>query len=215
MKLIDFHIDGTNFYRGLRDHFDNDNQYNWVDVKAMCERIKPKNTKVNKIYFYTAHMRNPYQPTTQEFADQQQRQQNQKVYLEALTAYCKIEVIYGLSKERIKKCNSCQFEEETYIEKGVDVALTYGVCQSLRNEKVKAIGLVSGDGDYIYLLQPMTNDYSVDTYVYFPPSRRNRMLGSLATDTRKIKPATIKANQLPDKIDLGEGRILERPADWR
>jgi uncharacterized LabA/DUF88 family protein len=204
MRRVIAYVDGQNLYYGLRARYGR--RYHWLDLEALSTSLLPQGHQLVEVQYFTARVRNS--PLSEA---------RQHEYLGALEARSPLlRIIEGRFQERSEVCRTCGARRTTYEEKETDVNLATAMVRDAALDQFDTAILVSADGD----LAPAIRTASVlrpttKYYVALPPRRRSGGLSRVADATYTIGDAKIRNAQLPDKVILANGTVLERPAYWR
>jgi uncharacterized LabA/DUF88 family protein len=198
------YVDGMNLYHGLRTK--HGRKYHWLNIESLAVSLLRPGQRLVQVLYFTARVRN--QPTSE---------QRQDDYLGALTACCpKLEIIEGRFQERSTTCSSCQTRRTTYDEKETDVNLAAALIRDAVLDRFDTALLVSADGDLCPAIRVVRELAPTKrTVAVFPPQRRSDALRRAADATFTIGTAKIRQAQLPGKVLLQTGVIVERPNYWQ
>jgi uncharacterized LabA/DUF88 family protein len=204
MRRVVTYVDGHNLYYGLRARYGRRNH--WLDIQAMAQALTPPRHVLERVYYFTARVRS--QPLSVH---------RQSAYLAALASHCSlIRIVEGRFQRRLDRCLSCGAQWTTHDEKETDVNISVTNMADAVQDKFDTAILVSADGD---LAPAITAARQLSPakrfYAAFPPHRRSGALARVADAAFAIGDDKIRAAQLPDKITLPDGTMLERPAYWR
>lgn len=158
------YIDGFNFYYGAVKYSD----CKWLDLQSYFER-KRQDDDVQKIWYFTARVSGA-------------AAYRQTPYLEALSGLPKIEIKYGLFKEKTLKCrvSACnlpetQREYKVPEEKGTDVNIGLQMIDDAYQGLCDRMILVSGDSDLVPAVQLVKKRHpQIEICVYIPSRDRHR-----------------------------------------
>ncbi len=138
VKRSIIYIDGFNFYYGALK----DSPYKWLNLQTYFERLR-QDDDVQKIWYFTARVSGA-------------ASSRQSPYLEALLTLPKIEIKYGLFKDKTQKCRvigcslpASQKKYKVPEEKGTDVNIALQMIDDAYQGLCDRIILVSGDSDLV------------------------------------------------------------------
>jgi uncharacterized LabA/DUF88 family protein len=106
-------------------------------------------------------------------------------------------------------------------EKKSDVALASYIIRDVVLNKCDTIFLFSADSDLtpaLDVIQEITNSYKrIKIIIFFPPENYSIDLYKKASKIIKLENHEIKfqSSQLPDKITLSDGFVIEKPEKWK
>jgi uncharacterized LabA/DUF88 family protein len=201
-KLVNFYIDGFNFYFGLKSK--NWQKYYWLDVVKFCESFIKPNQTLNSVLYFTAAPKD------------QGKKDRQDLFFSANKTDSRFKLVFG---KYIPK--TLQFGKRTYTtfeEKQTDVNIAVEMLRNVFQKKVDISILVSADSDIlpaINLIREIDPNHKV--FCYFPPNRYSTDLAQNADAIIKLSryEQRFKKALLPDKITLPNGYIIKRPKKWQ
>lgn len=204
MNRVTAYVDGFNLYHGLKAK--HGRKYHWLDLQTMAASLLRTDQELVRVDYFTARIRN--QPSGE------QRQDN---YLRALAAASpKLQIIEGRFQERASVCRHCGTSRTTYEEKETDVNLALAIARDAAQDRFDTAILISGDADLcpaIRATRELARNKRI--IVAFPPRRWSDALRNEADACFTIGDAKIRQAQLPDKVMLDGGLVIERPPYWR
>jgi uncharacterized LabA/DUF88 family protein len=202
MEKVIFFIDGFNLYHAL----DNKRfyRYKWLDLSALAQKFISKKDKIEDIYYFTA--------LAFWSADKLKRH---KEFIKAQEIKG-TKIIYGEFKKKDKKCRLCNKWYKTFEEKQTDVNIAVKLFKlAIQNRYDKAF-IISGDSDLIPSIEAVKSTFpDKQIGVIIPIGRSAEQLKQTCDFYMKMKEKHLKASILPDVINLGDGKSLERPQWWR
>jgi 6-hydroxy-3-succinoylpyridine 3-monooxygenase len=147
----------------------------------------------------------------------------QKRYLQALGSCSRIQVVNGKYQMREVSCRArCRERYEVPEEKKTDVGIAVHMISDAIDELMDRIILVSGDSDLEPAVEWIRKRYpAIKVTVYIPQDggdskqRRNDTYSRMGVDAKPLPTADLHRFQFPNKVDLGSGRTVERPNEWR
>jgi len=198
------YVDGFNLYYGLKAK--HRRKYHWLDLERLATSLLRPGQHLVQVRYFTARIRN--KPLSE---------QRQDAYLSALDAHCpRIQIIEGRFQERQSICRVCQTSRTTYEEKETDVNLALAIAQDAALDRFDIAILISGDADLCPAIR-VTRELARTKRIVaaFPPRRWSDALRAEADASFTIGDAKLRQSQLPHKVMLPTGLIVERPAYWR
>jgi uncharacterized LabA/DUF88 family protein len=204
MRRVVVYVDGFNLYYGLRAGYGR--RYHWLDLETLAESLLPPQHRLERINYFTARVRN-----------QRQSIHRQAAYLTALAACCPtVSVIEGRFQERVLLCRSCGRSRRTYEEKETDVNIASALIRDAVTDRFDTALLISADADLAPAVATVKQLAPTKRMtVGFPPRRHSDVLSRTCDAAFFVGADKIRAAQLPDKIVLPSGVVLERPPYWR
>ena len=204
MRRVIAYIDGMNLYHGLKDRYGP--RQHWLNVDALARSVLLRDQQLIRVCYFTARVRN--QPASET---------RQETYLSALAACSqRFTLVEGRFQERIVRCRTCGDVRITYDEKETDVNIAACLIRDAVADAYDTALLLSADGDLVPAVVAARRIAPTKRFVAaFPPRRRSDALRRICDAALTLGDAKIRAAQLPDKIVLASGVVLERPAYWR
>lgn len=201
-KVIAF-IDGFNLYHSLREN--GCNHLKWLNYWDLANAfvIKSKESLVKVIYFSALVSWDP------------NKEARHKLYIRALETRG-VEVVLGKFKRVTKTCRAdCKKQYQTFEEKETDINIAAKMMLESSKNPVDKILLFSGDSDMIAGVKAM-KEFAPGVHIkaIIPYHRSSEDLINNCHSCAKIKLKHLENNQLPDNIDLGNGKYLSRPREW-
>ena len=211
------YIDGFNLYYGMKGKYGK--KYSWLDIEQFSNQITPiGHSLVVAKYFTSRIKRNSTDPD---------KPKRQALYLRVLKSFeprvLTIEGNYQVFQSHCKHCNTyiscsnCGTPHFKPNEKKTDVNIATALLVDAFEDKCDQQILVSGDSDYENTLLELRRLFpEKELIVAFPPKRRNnKLVGenkcTLAID---IPEDAFSQTQLPERITLPDGRVIQKPAEW-
>ena len=205
------YIDGFNLYYGaLRG-----TPYKWLDLKEVCRRVLQAHHRIDRIKYFTAITTGILDPDTPV---------RQRVFIRALQAHIpEFEVYYGhflthkVSRALVDPADRALLGKDVVRiwkteEKGSDVNLAVHLVNDAHLDKYDCAVVVSSDGDLAEAMRIARDDLGKKVgLIQVHPRRGSYHLKKYASFVRSIRPATLRASQLPDPIP---GTSLRKPASW-
>ena len=116
------------------------------------------------------------------------------------------------------KCRYCGGIIHSFEEKETDVRIATKILSDAYKKRCDIAIIVSADSDLIPPVELIREfNPSQKVYVYFPPNRYSSNLSNLSDGTRKLDGAfnIFKKHILPQKVQLPNGYVIERPDEWK
>jgi uncharacterized LabA/DUF88 family protein len=202
-------VDGFNlYYGGLKD-----TPNKWLDLEGLVRKFLKPECDVLKIKFFTAMVSarpsDPGQP------------QRQQIYLRAIKANPKVEVILGhfqshaVSMQKADGTGKCKVIKTE--EKGSDVNIaTHMIVDAFGNRFDLAV-LVSNDSDLMEPVKQVRAAFGKRVGVLNPHCRTNSrpsvVLRANATFFNQIRPGHLAGSQLPPQVLDSKG-VVTKPVEW-
>ena len=204
MSRVVVYIDGLNLYYGVRARLGRSAL--WLDVERLATTLLRPHQRVVGVDYFTARVRNA--PAGEL---------RQSTYLSALRVQCRhLVIIEGRFQERTHVCRACGQSRITYDEKETDVNIASGLIRDTVRDRFDIAVLISADAD---LAPAVATAKALDPRKRFtvglPPRRHSDGLRRACDSAFFIPVDKIRAAQLPERIVLPSGVVLERPAYWR
>jgi uncharacterized LabA/DUF88 family protein len=202
MEKVIFFIDGFNLYHAL----DNKRfyRYKWIDLSSLAKKFISKNDSIEEIYYFTALA--IWSPDKVE---------RHKAFIKAQEING-TKIIYGEFKRRDKECRICKQTYQTFEEKQTDVNIAIHLFKLSIQEKYDKAIIISGDSDLIPSIEAVKSTFPHKKIgVIIPIGRSAEQLKQTCDFYMKMKEKHLEASMLPDVINLGDGKKLERPQRWR
>lgn len=199
-----FFIDGFNLYHSLiNPAFPHLIKFKWLDIAKLCKLFLPKNDFLEGIYYFTS--------LTQWNYNKKQRHIS---YIRALEFYG-IKVVYGKFKSVEKFCPNCKMPYKTYEEKQTDVNIAISLMRFAKEDKFDRAIILTGDSDQVPTIKILKELYPKKIIeVIIPFGRDAKELKSVADRYFKIKEVHLSTCLLENKIEIGNGFYIQKPAEW-
>lgn len=203
MEKVIFFIDGFNLYHALLDN-KRLNQYKWLDLTSLTHKFILKTDKIEDIYYFTA--------LTTWSPDKVKRH---KDFIKAQEIKG-VKIIYGEFKRKDKLCPICKKTYQTFEEKQTDVNIAIQLLKLAIQDKYDKAFIISGDSDLIPSIEAVKSAFpNKQIGVIIPIYRSAEQLKQTCDFYMKMKEKHLQSSMLPDVIDLGKGKKLERPQSWK
>jgi hypothetical protein len=205
---MNVYVDAFNLYYGSVK----DTPYRWLDLEALCRRLFPRD-EINRIRYFTAIVSaRPGDP---------QQPQRQQTYLRALRTIPNLSIHLGyylshparMPLAHPRRLGPKTVEVLKTEEKGSDVNLaTFLLLDGFRSE-YEVAAVISNDSDLKVPIEVVQSELGLRVGVVnpHPAARRSRALRG--TFFKQLRPAALKACQLPPVLRDARGRI-RKPPSW-
>jgi len=200
MERVAFYIDGFNLYFGL---LEKNADLKWLDVRSLCEKYLQPNQEIFSCKYFTARINND-----------QQKQQRQNTYLEALET-TEIDIIYGKYHTRAQTCRRCNNTWPKHEEKMTDVNIAVTMLTDAMSNAYDTAILISADSDLVPPVRALRNNFSDKKVIaLFPPDRNSYELKNAANHTLYLGRSRIKKSQFATTVVSNSGFNLTKPGSW-
>ena len=203
------YIDGFNFYYGALKS----SSYKWLNIQTYFERLR-SDDDVQKIWYFTARVSGA-------------ASDRQSSYLDALSTLPKVEIKYGLFKNKNQHCkvSSCtlpnsQKKYKVPEEKGTDVNIALQMLDDSYQELCDRIILVSGDSDLVPAIEIVKKRHPrIKISVYIPATNPKRgaacELRNSADHDHTLTPNNLMMqSQFPSSIRMSPTKKIMKPSTW-
>ena len=200
---VAFFIDGCNLYHSL-PVCSGFRQYRWLDLRRLAECFYSPQ-RIEQIIYFTA------------YADWSQSKTNRhRTYIQA---QCNRGVVVEFGKfYKIKKqCRAvCKQTYWTYEEKQTDVNIAIKLLELAVKDEYDTAVLVTGDSDMIPSIKAVKRLYpDKQVHVLILPNRQARALAQACHAHHTIKKSHLANSQLPNPVQLPNGKALACPSRWQ
>lgn len=208
MKTI-VYVDGFNLYYGAVKG----TPYKWLNMKAFCELLLPKNQIIKIKYFTAPVTARPNDP------DQPNRQQ---LLFRALQTIPELEIIFGhfLSQKIMMPVAHPAPGLPKYVqvikteEKGSDVNIAAHMINDGYKGLYQVAILVSNDSDLVEPVRIVRQDLGLPVGILNPFTKTPSFeLRKCATFVKPIRAGVLAASQFPSKLQDAKGTFY-KPATW-
>lgn len=197
------YFDGFNFYHGT---VKKEPTLKWLDIEALSRALLRSHALL-RVNYYTARLSDsPRDPTIS---------QRQNTYLRALAAQPHTEVVLGRFARKevwVDLPNAQRVKGRTWEEKGSDVNLGVDLVRDAARGAMSTALVFSNDTD-LQRAADHAMEAGVEVVVVNPHHRTNRA-SLVGSDTRNLRRKHLIDSQLPTRIVLSDGVVLQPPADW-
>lgn len=205
------YVDGFNLYFGVLKERP---ATKWLDLQSFMDFLRI-NEDVMGVRYFTALV-DPHKHTSPT-------RDRQKRYHQALGSCKRVEVILGKYQLRRVNCRArCREAYQVPEEKKTDVGIAVRMISDVIDGLLDRLILISCDSDLEPAVAWIRDRYpAIKVTVYIPQSpggptpRRNDTYRDMGVDAKPLPTAEIHRFQFPDTVELGSGRRVERPRDWR
>lgn len=210
-KVIAY-FDGFNYYEGLRKK--GWKKYYWQDLVKFVEFFLRPHQELEQVRYFSAVQKH------------EEKAKRQDKFFQANKLNPKFSLILGDFKRRTKwrkiDCNGKKVSREILFweEKKSDVALASYIIRDVVLEKCDVIFLFSADSDItpaLDVVQEITHTKkNVKIIIFFPPGNFSYDLKQKANKSFKLENHEYKFqhSQLPEKVTLSDGFVIEKPEKW-
>ena len=209
---VTFLVDGFNLHFSVRQAQTalGDNHLRWLDVQGLLRSylsVFGREAELEEIHFFTAipdylHRRDP------------QAVLRHRTYLRALKGG-RLQLHVASFKRKRIICRRCGARFELREEKETDVALGVKTIELLHLNACDTLVIVSGDTDFVPAIRTSKRLFpAAQICVAFPHARFNAELQQIADLSFRIRAGRYAKHQLPDPVELPDGRRLRRPPRW-
>lgn len=204
MLRVTAFIDGFNIYHSLMEN--GCSSLKWLDYWSLAHAfIIPSKEILNKVFYFTALA-----------TYDAEKVERHKTFIRA-QEYKGCQIVYGKFKRVTKKCRAkCTQKYMTFEEKETDINIAVTMLLEAAHNKFDKAILFTGDSDLIAgirglkLLPP---DKHIK--VVIPYKRTSIDLENNCDSSSRIKRKHLERNQLPDTIELPNGKFICKPEKWK
>ena len=205
------YVDGFNLYFGV---LRSSPGVKWLDIQSFVEFLRPNEEVVHVRYFTALVDPEMHVSTTRD---------RQKRYHKALRSCANVQVIEGKYQFRDVTCRAkCREPYQIAEEKKTDVGIAVQMISDVIDGLTDAIILISGDSDLEPAVEWIRKRHpKIKVTVYIPQdsndpkARRNDTYRHMGVDAKPLPTGDLQRFQFPNKVDLGSGRVVERPKEWK
>ncbi len=207
-----FLIDGFNLYHSLIEAQValGGRGTRWLDLRALCRSflsnvsVEARLTEV--VYFSAlARHREAFDPAVVL---------RHRAYLDCLSS-TGVRIELGRFKEKRGACRRCHEPIIRHEEKETDVALGIEILDQFWMDRCDTLVLVTGDSDLSPALRLARRRHPQrSVFCAFPYGRIGFELRALATGSFRIRAERYALHQLPDPVELPDGRKVRKPTGW-
>jgi len=199
------YVDGFNLYHGLHDRWQH--RYLWLDVTALCRRLRPRSELVSVKYF------------TAPVLGDSHALSRQSAYIAALKSHSDglLEDVQGRYQTKERQCRRCGHSYTLYEEKETDVNIAVSLVADAAAGLMASALIVSADSDLAPAVKTVKR-LSPELFMAaaFPPARFSSELQTLMPKSFHIGTDAIRQSLLPEVVsDPRSGATWARPDKWR
>lgn len=200
-RRIAFFIDSFNMYHALRGK--KYHKYKWLDYSRLCQCYVKKRDTITNIQFFTAYI--PY--STEKLI-------RQRKLVRALESKG-VEIVQGVYKKKNRYCRMCHEVYETWEEKQTDVNIAIQLFRNAVMNNYDTALIMTGDSDLIPAIRSVKELFPEKTIgVIIPIARGSKYLKKETDFYMKMTEKHLSSSQFPDKVELPDGRIIQKPEKW-
>ena len=210
MKRSIIYVDGFNLYYGLL-RSGKYRRCKWLDLDRLFRRVRPDD-EIIAIKYFTAY-----------WPDDSGRRHS--LYTTALAQSPVISVIEGRYKRKGFTCRvrECDFpgsrHYQWFEEKQTDVNIALHMLDDSYEIRPEVVVLVSADSDLVPAISLLQRRLSGSRIVVYIPGPRSRYdtateLRTVADEVKLLPAALLPHCQLPARVSIGGGALVEKPAAW-
>jgi len=215
-KRVIVYVDGFALYKGLlARHYP---QYKWLDLTELARNLYV-NYEVVKVRYFTAHLK--------PFTNDPQIPQRQMAYLRALKTLPLLEIHYGkyiFSKQWLpyhpEKLNDEGKVQTVRVkrpeEKGSDVSLASHLILDAFRNRADLYAVVTNDSDLVEPMRLLAEEEDRNiALVSLSGSKYNKAFNDVPRlSVREIREGSLRASQLPVRLQDAEARWIHKPKSW-
>jgi len=211
-KRVTFLVDGFNLYFSVRraEIAQGIPHLRWLDVTGLLRsylNVFGREAALEEIHFFTAI------PSYRQRYDPGAVHRHEK-YLQALKG-SGVRLHVADFKRKNLTCPRCGNRFERHEEKETDVSMGVKAIELLHLDACDTLVIVSGDTDFAPSIRTSKRLFpAAQVGVAFPHARFNAELQQIADFSFRIRGARYVQHQLPDPVELPDGRRLRRPPQW-
>jgi len=208
---VNVYVDGFNLYYGIRYYDRNAQNYRWLDLLKLSQRLLPSH-QIGRVRYFRAQVDGRGDPGSPL---------RQQIYWRALQTLPNLTIHKGqfLSNSiRMPLANPPQNGPRTVEvwkteEKGSDVNIaTYLLLDCFRQDYDMAV-VISNDSDLIEPIMAVRKEFGCSVGVFNPQQGFSNALKRAATFYTKIQEQHLASSQFPPSIQVGNSTIT-RPREW-
>ena len=196
-----FFVDGFNVYHAITPKL---GKYRWLNYWRLAQEfLQPKDQLVGVLYF-TAIV--PWDI----------HKSNRHKCLISANQFYGVQVISGKFRRVTKRCRECKKEYLTYEEKRTDVNIAIHLLRNAQENNYDKAVIISGDSDIIPAAEAVKQVFpQKQIFLVVPVGRSARELEKIIGSAMRMKEHHLNTSQLPEKVTLNNGVVLQRPAHWK
>jgi len=203
MKRVVVFIDGFNIYHAI-DCNPEWHVYKWLDFAKLAMLFVPKTEKIEEILYFTALA--TWMP---------EKMARHRVFIKAIELQG-VNSIYGVFKVRDKFCNNCEEWYTAHEEKQTDVNIATHLFKLAVEDRFDKALIISGDSDLVPAIKAVRTTFPTKQVgVVIPIGRKSEELKQICDFYMRMRLKHIRDSRFPDEIDVGDGKFLSCPEQWR
>ncbi|MCC8361010.1 NYN domain-containing protein [Salinimicrobium sediminilitoris] len=212
-RIVNFYIDGFNFYFGLKrmvQHKPDWKKFYWIDFVKLCSGFLDQGEVLGTVTYFTARPK----------GQSKVKKQNSLLYANKAVNPENFKAMYGryAKKDLLCKANpGCNQYYEDYEEKETDVNLAIQMVVDAYEKTCNRMVLISGDTDFAPPLKIIKEKHrDIKTMVLFPAGKQSQQLSSLCHVNKGLERQKPKWNRavMPEEFEVN-GRSYRIPDDWK
>ncbi|MFT5423476.1 MAG: uncharacterized LabA/DUF88 family protein [Phycisphaerales bacterium] len=216
------YIDGYNLYHGIKHAARSGewpSRYYWLDIASLIQNRLHSGQELVSCKYYTGIRPLPkkIKVSLQERATRQESLDRQRTYLAALRAQPLTSVYeHPFIEKDPLVCDRCCRTRMRYEEKQTDVHIGVDLVADAALNLFDLAWLVTADTDFVPAIRRVRTEWpDKEVGVMIPPGQLTaQALVNESTRKLTIKRKHLQLNQLPRRVETGDGRSVERPAEW-
>ena len=207
--LTNVYIDGFNLYYGSLKS----TRFKWLDLRKLSQALFPSED-INRICYFTARVNprpnDPAQP------------QRQQVYIRALETLDRLDIFYGVFRERTTRLpyaqprpNGTRFAQVIKPEeKGTDVNIATRLLVDGFKEDYEHAVVISNDSDLATPMRYVRDELQLKVSVVNPSSTTTHHdLKDAATYVKRLRKTHLRQSQFPHTFRDRNGTVT-KPQSW-
>ncbi len=199
-----FLIDGFNVYHAIKTP--RLGKYRWLNYWKLARRFLKPNDQLDGVLYFTA-----YPPWNINKRNRHER-------LISANQFYGVQVVLGKFRRVTRKCRvrKCRRNYKTYEEKRTDVNIAVQLLKNAHQNNYDKAVLISGDSDIIPAVEAVKQAFpNKQISLVIPINGQARELKQAIGSSMQMKEHHLKTSQLPEKVTLQNGIVLQRPREWR
>lgn len=206
MQRVNVYVDGFNLYYGCLKK----TPYKWLNIDQLCQFLKPKDTTIQQIKYFTAlvsaRANDPGLPVRQQ------------TYLRALRTIPNLEIIYGhFLTHEVRMANADPPPPTVRAikteEKGSDVNLASHLLVDAFTKQFDMALVITNDSDLYTPIEFVIKQASLPVGLLNPHKHPSKKLGTIVTFIKQIREGVLKNSQFPAILTDANG-TFSKPAGW-
>lgn len=199
MRRTIVYVDGFNLYHAI-DKLGLP-ELKWLDLRTLADGLLRPGEVLSAVKYFSA------------FATWRPSHTKHRVYVEALRTRG-VDVILGQFKEKPRRCPQCSFKWATHEEKETDVHIAVQMVADALTGSAERLILISADTDLVPPIKTIARFAPhCEVFVATPPGRY--AICRALRPKLEIREARLRQALLPPIVDVGNGRHIECPPEWR